>query len=89
MSTGYDDFLDILKKFRMLSVVALSTGAAVFAYVAQIAPPWPPGVMLLTALTELAFVFLSSLIGAFLVFQTKRRAEPGAAGGRARPEFSE
>ncbi|MEA2894461.1 MAG: hypothetical protein QOJ84_76 [Bradyrhizobium sp.] len=60
MSTAYDDFLDILKKFRTLSVTALGTGAAVpfFAYVAKIAPPWPPGVMLLTALTELVCLIL-------------------------------
>lgn len=60
MSTAYDDFLDILKKFRALSVSALGTGAAVpfFAYVANIAPSWPPGVMLLTALTELVCLIL-------------------------------
>jgi len=60
MSTAYDDFLDILKKFRTLSVTALGTGAAVpfFAYVAQIAPAWPPGIMLLTALTELVCLIL-------------------------------
>jgi hypothetical protein len=55
MRTAYDEFLDIIRKFRTLSVSALGTGTAVpfFAYVANIAPPWPPGIMLLTALTEL------------------------------------
>jgi hypothetical protein len=60
MSTAYDDFLGILKKFRTLSITALGTGATVpfFAYVAKIAPAWPPGVMLLTALTELVCLIL-------------------------------
>jgi hypothetical protein len=67
MGSAYDDFLDIFQKFRTLSVTALGTGAAVpfFAYVVNIAPPWPPGIMLLTALTELVclivvFQFLRS-----------------------------
>lgn len=61
MATAYEEFLDILKKFRTLSVTALGTGAAVpfFAYVAKIAPPWPPGIMLLTALTELVCLILA------------------------------
>jgi hypothetical protein len=60
MPNAYDDFLDILKKFRTLSITALGTGAAVpfFAYVANIAPAWPPGIMLLTALTELVCLIL-------------------------------
>jgi hypothetical protein len=55
MKTAYDDFREILREFQSLSVGALGAGAAVpfFAYVANIAPPWPPGIMLLTALTEL------------------------------------
>jgi hypothetical protein len=53
--TAYDDFLGILKKFRALSTSALGTGAAVpfVAYLTSISPPWPPGIMFLTALTEL------------------------------------
>jgi hypothetical protein len=68
--TAYDEFLDILKKFRTLSIGALSTGAAVpfFAYVANIAPAWPPGIMLLTALTELV-----CLIMVFQFLRTKGR----------------
>jgi TIR domain len=65
--TAYDDFLDIIQKFKTLSVGALGIGTAVpfFAYVAGIAPPWPPGIMLVTALTELVclivvFQFLRS-----------------------------
>jgi hypothetical protein len=76
--TAYDDFLDILKRFRKLSVTALGTGAAVpfFAYVANIAPPWPPGVMLLTALTELV-----ALILAFQFLRTKERSPVSLAVG--------
>lgn len=68
--TAFDDFLEILEKFRKLSITALGTGAAVpfFAFVANIAPPWPPGVMLLTALTELV-----ALILAFQFLRTKER----------------
>src|SRR5687768_11889757 len=53
--TGFDDFLDVLKKFRSLSVFALGGGVAVpfVAYLAKILPPWPPGVMLITGLLEL------------------------------------
>jgi hypothetical protein len=60
MTTAYDDFLDVLRKFRTLSATALGAGAAVpfFAYVAKISPPWPPGIMLLTALTELVSLIL-------------------------------
>ncbi len=70
MKTAYDDFLDIIRKFRTLSLSALGTGTAVpfFAYVAKIAPPWPPGVMLLTALTELV-----CLIVVFQFLRTKGR----------------
>jgi hypothetical protein len=59
--TGFDDFLDVLKKFRTLSVTALGSGAAVpyVAYVAKIAPPWPPGIMLLTSLTELICIIVT------------------------------
>jgi hypothetical protein len=70
MKTAYDDFLDIVRKFRTLSVSALGTGTAVpfFAYVAKIAPPWPPGVMLLTALTELV-----CLVVVFQLLRSKGR----------------
>jgi hypothetical protein len=70
VGTGYDEFLGILKRFNKLSVIALSSGAAVpfAAYAASIAPPWPPGIMLLTGLTE----FLS-LIVSFQFFRTRAR----------------
>ena len=70
MNTAYDDFLDILQKFTTLSFGALGVGAAVpfFAYVANIAPPWPPGIMLMTALTELV-----CLIVVFQFLRTKGR----------------
>jgi hypothetical protein len=66
--TGYDDFLRVLQKFRGLSAAALGTAIAVpFAgYLTQILPPWPPGVVFITALVE-----LMSLI---MVFQLLRRA---------------
>jgi hypothetical protein len=53
--TGYDDFLDVLKKFRGLSAIALGTSVTVpfVAYLSGIVPPWPPGVVLVTALLEL------------------------------------
>jgi hypothetical protein len=68
--TGYDEFLGILKRFRTLSVTSLAGGAAVpfVAYVAAVAPPWPPGIMLLTALTELL-----SLVIAFQFLHRKTR----------------
>jgi hypothetical protein len=80
--TAYDDFLDILKKFRKLSVTALGVGAAVpfFAYVANIAPPWPSGVMLLTALTELVCLIL-----AFQFLRTKERGPVNLAMGIMAP----
>jgi hypothetical protein len=53
--TGYDDFLDIVRKFRGLSVIALGTGVTVpfVAYLSGITPPWPPGVIFITGLLEL------------------------------------
>ena len=70
MRTAYDDFLDIIRKFRGLSVTALGMGGAVpfFAYVARIAPPWPPGIMLVTALTEIV-----CLIVVFQFLRSKRK----------------
>jgi hypothetical protein len=70
MKTAYDDFLDILRKFRALSVGALGVGSAVpfAAYLAKMAPPWPPGIMLVTALTELV-----CLIVVFQFLRTKGR----------------
>ena len=68
--TAYDDFLDIMKRFKTLSVGALGIGTAApfFAYVGGIAPPWPPGMMLITALTELV-----CLIVVFQFLRTKGR----------------
>ena len=66
--TGYDAFLFLLKKFRGLSIGALSGGAAVplVASVANVVPPWPPGAVLMTALVE--------LVALILVFQFLRSA---------------
>jgi hypothetical protein len=70
LNTAYDDFLEIIKRFKTLSVGALGIGTAVpfFAYVGGIAPPWPPGIMLMTALTELV-----CLIVVFQFLRTKGR----------------
>lgn len=70
MKTAYDDFLEILDKFKRLSFFALGAGVVVpfFAYVANISPVWPPGVMLLTALVELV-----CLIVVFQLLRTRGR----------------
>jgi hypothetical protein len=67
-TSAYDDFLDILKKFRGLSTIGLGTSVTVpfVAYMSGIQPPWPPGVVLVTALLE--------LIALILVFQFLRNA---------------
>ena len=70
LHTAYDDFLDLIQKFKALSAGALGIGTAVpfFAYVANIAPPWPPGIMLVTGLTELV-----CLIVVFQLLRSKGR----------------
>ncbi|MDR6871114.1 xanthosine utilization system XapX-like protein [Bosea sp. BE125] len=59
--SGYDDFLQTLRRFRSLSVLTVSGGAVVpfFAYLAKISPPWPPGIMILTAIVELLGLIIS------------------------------
>jgi hypothetical protein len=61
METGYDEFLRVLKNFRTLSATAIGAGAVVpFAcYLAKIIPPWPPGIMLTTAIVELVALVLA------------------------------
>src|SRR3954452_11144013 len=69
-----DEFFQIIKQFRAVSLSMLTGAGAVpfFAYLAQIAPPWPPGVMLLTALVELI-----ALIAVFYFFPSPRRPRVG------------
>jgi hypothetical protein len=66
-TTGLDDFYFILKKFKGMSAAALTTAAAVpfIAFLVGIIPPWPSGIILITALVELVtlivvFQFLRS-----------------------------
>ena len=68
--SGYTEFLLLIRRFRSLSVLTVSGGAVVpfFAYLANISPPWPPGIMIITAIVELL-----ALIIAFQFFQHKGR----------------
>src|SRR4051812_3432325 len=66
LGSGLDVFYKLLKEFRGLSVAGLGTAAAVpfVAYLADVVPPWPKGIILVTALVELVtlivvFQFLS------------------------------
>lgn len=45
--TGWDEFIDVIKNFRLLSVIAIGTGGIVpfAAYLANLSPPWPPNVI--------------------------------------------
>lgn len=57
--SAFDDFLDVLSRFRALSVTALGAGAMVpfAAYVANIMPPFE-GVWLITGLVEIVTLIL-------------------------------
>jgi hypothetical protein len=61
--TGWEEFIDVVKKFRFLSFAAIGAGGAVpfAAYLADLAPPWPPKVILATAFVE--------VVGLMLAFQ--------------------
>ena len=52
VKSGFDEFLEILADFRNLSAVMLGTSIAIpfIAYVMNIVPPWPPGLVLITVL---------------------------------------
>ena len=69
--SGYDDFLRVLSNYRSLSITAVGSGAAVpfVAYLAHLAPPWPPGIMLATAVGELVSIILAFQ----LTYQASRR----------------
>src|SRR5262249_42069341 len=61
MDSGLAGFKDLLKEFRGLSAWTVGAGVAVpfAAALASLAPPWPPGVVLVTAVVELvALVFV-------------------------------
>lgn len=61
MESGLAGFKDLLKEFRGLSVWAVGAGVAVpfAAALASLSPPWPPGVVMVTAIVELvALVFV-------------------------------
>ncbi|MBY5721044.1 hypothetical protein HFO33_31500 [Rhizobium leguminosarum] len=68
--SGYDDFLSTLANYKSLSASAIGAGGIVpfFAYVGDLAPPWPPGIMLLTALTQLV-----ALVVAFQLIKPLKR----------------
>jgi hypothetical protein len=59
--SGYDEFREIAKRFKSVSVATVGAGGTVpfVAYLAGIAPPWPPGVLGLTALSQLVCLILA------------------------------
>jgi hypothetical protein len=59
--SGYDEFREIAKRFKSLSVATVGAGGTVpfVAYLAGVAPPWPPGVLGLTALSQLVCLILA------------------------------
>ena len=61
MATGLDAFKQLLTEFRGLSIWAVGGSVVVpfAAALAELSPPWPPGVVLVTAIVELlALVFV-------------------------------
>ncbi len=54
-TTGLNDFKLLLKEFRGLSIWAVGSGLAVpfVAAMADFSPPWPPGIVPVTAVIEL------------------------------------
>src|SRR3954449_8480468 len=58
--SGYQEFVRIVRRFKSLSAMTLTAGGGVpfVAYLAGLAPPWPPGVLALTALAELISLIL-------------------------------
>jgi membrane protein implicated in regulation of membrane protease activity len=60
MASGLAGFKDLLKEFRGLSAWAVGAGVAVpfAAALASLSPPWPPGVVIVTAIVELVALVL-------------------------------
>lgn len=70
MANGLDDFKGLLKEFRGLSVWAVGGCLAVpfAAGLAELSPPWPKGIVPVTAVVELL-----ALVLVFQFFQKSRR----------------
>jgi hypothetical protein len=68
MMTGLDDFKTLLREFNKLSLAVLGAGVVVpfAAALAALAPPWPPGIVGVTAIGD--------LIGLVIVFQYLHKA---------------
>ncbi|MCA1621496.1 MAG: hypothetical protein LC795_19930 [Acidobacteria bacterium] len=61
MASGLDDFKLLLKEFRGLSQWAVVGGSVVVpfaAYLASLSPPWPTGIVPVTAIVELVALML-------------------------------
>lgn len=61
MATGLDDFKKLLKEFRGLSQWSVVGGSLVVpfaAYLASLSPPWPRGIVPVTAVVELVALML-------------------------------
>lgn len=60
MATGLDDFKRLLTEFRGLSTWTVGTTVAVpfAAALADLSPPWPKGIVLVTAIVELLVLVL-------------------------------
>lgn len=70
MASGLDDFKLLLKEFRGLSVWAVGGSLVVpfAASMADLSPPWPPGIVPVTAVIELL-----ALVLVFQFFKTSSR----------------
>lgn len=71
MASGLADFKYLLAEFRGLSVGMVGSAVAVpfAAALVELSPPWPPGILLVTAILELL-----ALILAFQFFKSAKRA---------------
>lgn len=70
MATGLDDFKLLLKEFRGLSVWAVGGSLVVpfAAALADLSPPWPSGIVPITAVAELL-----ALVLVFQFFKNSKR----------------
>jgi xanthosine utilization system XapX-like protein len=68
MTSGLDEFKDLLSEFNKLSLAVVGAGVVVpfAAALAVLSPPWPPGIVILTAIGD--------LVGLVLVFQYLRHS---------------
>lgn len=61
MKAGFAGFKELLERFNILSTWAAGSVAAVVpvaAYLSAISPPWPPGIVIITSITELVALCL-------------------------------